>query len=253
MLAMNFHISKMVRSAILCASVAIFSPVLTAAIVVSDPSYADAVACSHRVSALSDEHNRLLTEHQSLDNQCAQSLAYYHKMIGYVDTSIKHLENQKASRDSDAKLKKMYTERYSGLMCAKSYEAFFLNDADARLEINHICMGRDSLAPRALLHHRALRCPQADSMQKKVDALRSAKAAKAAECRARKRELRTELAEKRAKEDELQDQHFGSHSSKAAVRSKAAAEVEGKWCKVIQANYRFNEGAIRAYWKNNCQ
>merc|ERR1719352_515901 len=118
-------------------------------------------------------------------------------MIASVDKSIAHLKSNNDAQESDAQIKAEYRERYTGMMCTKTYEAFFLKDQDARIEVLEICMGRKSLAPSSFLHHRAQvdrvgDCPQAEHMQKRADMLRSSLSTKAAECRSRKAELRNE-------------------------------------------------------------
>lgn len=226
---------------------------------VSDPSYLESVECSNKVTRLSDETDRLLVSHQNVDRQCAQSLKYYKDMIASVDKSIAHLKSNSDAQESDAQIKEEYRERYTGMMCTKTYEAFFLKDKDARLEVLEICMGRKSLAPSSgsFLKHRAQvdrsgACPQAEAMQKRVNMLRASLSTKAAECRSRKTELRNELTEKRATEDELEDKYYGHHDNKAQLRSQAASEVEGKFCPVIQSNYKFSEENIKKFWVDNC-
>jgi len=224
----------------------------------SDPSYLASVECSNKVSRLSDETNRLLVQHQKIDSQCADAMRYYKDMIVSVDKSIAHLKSSSDAQDSDEQLKEEYRQRYTGMMCTKTYEAFFLNDKDARIEVLEICMGRKSLAPpSSFLRHRARldqggSCPQADAMQKRVDTLRTSLSTKAAECRAKKMKLRSELNEKRATEDKLEDKYYGHHSNKAQLKSQVANEVESKFCAVIQSNYKLSEENIKKFWVDEC-
>jgi len=226
------------------------------AIVIAKPSYQDSVDCANKVSSLADESNRLLSEHQQIDNSCARSIRYYTDMIASVEKTIAHYEGQVDAQDSDEELSKVYRKRYTGMMCTKSYEAFFLKDEDARLEVLHICTGRESLAPSSFLLHASqfdqTNCPQAKSMQDRVDMLRAEKATKAAECMSKKRALKNTLDEKRAKEDELEEKYYGHHTNKGEIRSKAGAEVEAKFCGVIMPNYKLNEDKIKQFWTQNC-
>jgi len=223
----------------------------------TNPNYQDSVECSRKVSSLSDETNRLLTQHQQIDRGCADALKYYEDMITSVDQSNAHLKDRVAAKDTDDELAQVYRERYTGSMCMKTYEAFFLKDEDARLEVLHICMGRKSLAPSSFLRRRAhlddmQQCPQAKHMQERVDQLRAARAQKVAECRTRKLELKNKLAEKRRTEDKLEEQYYGHHSNKAKIRTQVAGEVENKFCKVILANYKLKEEKIQKYFAENC-
>jgi len=247
---------KLGRLFALCAAAA-SCPVGIAVIVRGAVAQALKDPCTDRVSRLATETNNLLVQHQAIDRQCSRDTKYYEDMIVLVDKSIGHLEDGIAKKDSDAELAAMYQQRYTGLMCSKTYDAFFSKDPDARMEVLHICIGRKSLAPKSLLKHTAhldqqVSCPQADSMQARVDTMRAAKVSKAAECRNRKLELKNKLAERRAKEDELEDQYYGHHSNKAQIRADEAAKVERKFCNVIQPNYKLREDNIQAFWTENC-
>merc|ERR1719329_1625168 len=88
----------------------------------------------------------------------------------------------------------------------KTYEAFVgEKEQEKRIAMLHLCMGRTSLAPKSLLHHKSevvqgsasvadiQDCPAAISMQKKVQMLEKTKSAKVAECKARKAELKQDM------------------------------------------------------------
>jgi len=227
------------------------------------PDYKDVVACSKSVSRLATETNTLVAANQNIDRTCDRSLQYYKDMIALKQKSITQLEHMKSGHDSSAELEKEYTERYTTLMCMKTYDAFVGGkDDDDRLEVLHLCIGRTSLAPRSLLHHRshvehkvevhAQACPQAVPMQQRVDMLKQAKKTKVAQCLVKKAELKKELAKKDAREDELEGKHYGHHADKAKIRSKVGGEVTAKFCKVIQPNYKMNEKKIVAFWGKNC-
>jgi len=235
-----------------------FSAIITRsreARIVSDPSYQDSVDCSNEVSRLANEANRLLAEHQEVERRCDRSLQYYRDMIASVKETIKIYEAGVEKRDSDEELVQRYRARYTSMMCMKTYEAFILEDEDARLEILHICIGRTPLAPSTFLRHRGQDeepCQQAQDMQDRVDMLRSEKAAKVAECRTKKQTLKNELQQRRAEEDRLEDKYYGHHQNKAEIRSEVAANVTGTFCPVIQGNYRVNEDNIKRFWEEKC-
>lgn len=221
------------------------------------PSYLESIECSNKVSRLSDETDRLLTQHQRIDSECARSLRYYRSMISHVDKSIAALESRNHDHDSNAQLSKEYESRYTAMMCSKTYEAFYNDDQKARVEVLEICMGRKTVGPSSFLGHRAQvdksgDCPQAESMQRRVDTLRASLSTKAAECRANKMKLKTELHEKRATEDKLEDEYYSHHSNKAELKSAAANKVEGRFCSVIQANYKLREENIKKFWVDSC-
>lgn len=223
---------------------------------VTDPATQDAVDCSNEVNRLSEESNRLLSEHQHIDRRCADAKKYYSDMIDLVEKSIARLEKNVAAQDTDDEVAEVYRERYTAQMCAKVHEAFFMEDKDARLEVLRICMGVRSLAPDAfLVGHNATAekpCQLAQDMQDKVDALRAAKAEKAAKCREDKLKLKNELDEKRAEQGKLEDQYYGHHGNTAAIKSQVADEVKDKFCPVILSNYKFNEDEIKQFWSKSC-
>ena len=51
--------------------------------------------------------------------------------------------------------------------------------------------------------------------------LQQAKEAKVAQCSVKKAELKKELAEKDAREDELEAKHYGHHADKGKIRSQS--------------------------------
>jgi hypothetical protein len=227
------------------------------------PDYQDSMACSKSVSSLADEVQRLLAENQRLDVSCSRSLQYYKDMLGYKDKAIVHLEKMNSRHDSDAELVEEFTDSYMNMMCMKTYDAFVGDkEQDARLEVLHLCIGRKSLAPSSLIHHtakvennitaKASDCPQARSMQDKVEMLRSTKALKVAKCKAEKAKFRGDLNKKGAEEDKLEGQLYGHHDDKHAIRSRVATEVTTKFCNVITPNYKMNEANIREFWSKNC-
>lgn len=227
-----------------------------------EPTYGEAVECSKTVSSLSDEARQLLAANQQIDMRCTQSVTYYRSIIGSVNTSIDHLEQMVEDKDTDAEVASKYRERYQGIMCAKTYEAFYEMDEEARLEVLHICIGRDSLAPNSFARHQSLRgygtnsivrdCPQAKAMQQRVDELRLARDQKVSKCKAKKSLLKRELSQKREREDELQDQFFGHHSNKAAIRSQVSDDITKQFCTVIMPNYKVREETIQTFWKKRC-
>jgi hypothetical protein len=220
------------------------------------PGYDDAVECSQKTSALADESKRLMAENQNIERECQQSLRHYQNMINLVDKTISAYETSiERKQKQEGQWEKTYTDRYTASMCAKTYDAFFVKDEDSRMEVLHICSGRKSLAPKSLLRHRSdvhkTKCPQ-DQMQNTVDRLRAAKEAKVAKCKKDKAELRNTLAQKRAREDTLEDQYYGHHESRTEARTKAGREVEAKFCPVVMQNYHLNEVKIQEFWKENC-
>eukprot|EP00427_Karlodinium_veneficum_P020536 CAMPEP_0169114946 /NCGR_PEP_ID=MMETSP1015-20121227/29062_1 /TAXON_ID=342587 /ORGANISM="Karlodinium micrum, Strain CCMP2283" /LENGTH=240 /DNA_ID=CAMNT_0009177329 /DNA_START=89 /DNA_END=808 /DNA_ORIENTATION=- len=216
------------------------------------PTYAETVACSKKVSDLSDETRRLLDDNQEVDRACTKSLDYYTKMISLVEQSISHLENQVSSKDGTAEMKENYRERYTNIMCGKCHDAFFLKDDDSRTEVLHICIGRKSVAPSSLLKRQAdldkKQCPQEGPMQQRVQELRTAKAVKVAECKTKKQALINELDQKRKEEDELEEQYYGHYQNKDAIRTEVASEVETEFCNVINENYHLKEENIQDFW-----
>lgn len=250
------------------ASCVVAALLLAGAAVVADAAlkaanYKDAVPCHSKVSSLATEIQNLLSDNQRVELSCARSLKYYKDMVGHKEKSITHLEDMTQRHDSDAELTAEYTDSYTTMMCMKSYNAFFGDkDQEARLEVLHLCMGRKSLAPSSLLRHAAHvdrsittdvhDCPQAASMQERVDLLRATKKTKVAECKVKKAELRKELDETDAREDELEGKLYGHHDDKTEIRSKVAAEVTAKFCNVITPNYKLQEEKIQDFWSKNC-
>jgi len=225
-----------------------------------DPSWKEVMACANQVNSLSTETSRLLRENQQVDRQCEDAKRYYQSQARHVDEAIKYYESRADASLSDDELTKQYTDRYTATMCMKTYDAFFSKDPDTRLEVLHICIGRISLAPGSLLdgsHGRAANkaCPQAQTikeMEARVNMLRSAKADKVAQCEKETKNLKVQLDQKRAKEDALQDKHYGHHENKQDLRKKVAKSVEGKFCAVIQPNYKLKEEVIQTFWHNKC-
>jgi len=221
------------------------------------PSWKEAVECSNSVTRLSTEMRQLLHAHQVVDRNCADAKRYYQTQAKHVDKAIAYYKSRARARPSDDELTKRYTERYTGSMCMKTYDAFFNKDGDTRLEVSKICLGRIRLAPGSMLddslgHAAKEACPDARAMQARVNMLRSAKAKKVGQCRKDKKELKDQLDKKRAQEDALEDKHYDHHDNKQDLRKKIAKEVTDKFCAVIQKNYKFKEQVIQTFWHNSC-
>jgi len=228
----------------------------------TNPGWKEVMACANQVNSLSTETQRLLRENQQVDRNCEDAKRYYESQAKLVDKSIAYYESRADERLSDGDLTKRYENRYTNLMCMKTYDAFFTKDPDTRLEVLHICIGRASLAPGSLLGggsslDRAANeaCPQAKAikeMEARVNMLRSAKATKVAQCQKDKKTLKAELDKKRAQEDALEDKHYGHHDDKQDLRKGVATSVEKKFCAVIQPNYKLKEEVIQEFWHNSC-
>merc|ERR1719215_1385442 len=182
----------------------------------TNPGWKEVMACANQVNSLSTETQRLLRENQQVDRNCEDAKRYYESQAKLVDKSIAYYESRADERLSDGDLTKRYENRYTNLMCMKTYDAFFTKDPDTRLEVLHICIGRASLAPGSLLGG-------GSSLG------RSAKATKVAQCQKDKKTLKAELDKKRAQEDALEDKHYGHHDDKQDLRKGVATSVEKKF------------------------
>jgi len=251
--------------ALLAAATATICTVAAFSVTAADPDYKAAVACSSKVSSLADSVKKLLADTQNIDRKCNKDTKYYKDMIGLKKQSSVHLKTMIKGHDTNKELETQYKSDYTTMMCMKTYEAFVgEKEQKKRIEMLHLCMGRTSLAPKSLLHHKSeviqgaatvadiKDCPAAVSMQEKVTMLQSTKAAKVAECKARKAELKQDMDKVDKKEEGLENDVYGHHDDKGEIRSKVGLEVTKKFCDVITPNYKLNEAKIVDFWTKNC-
>lgn len=122
------------------------------------PSYQDTLRDAKEVSRLSDEIASVKLQIEEWQRKHAEARAYHEGQKKLIKRQIEIRKQQAGHREEELEdYEEEQEEKFTYLMCSYLLDAFFFEKSqDARVHVNHICMGRKSMhllagKPRRLL------------------------------------------------------------------------------------------------------